>query len=310
MNKITIRSCLFVLIAGMFLVVSGCGYRCERWDYRLAYRQVCKSYSSNGHCSFWSSESYMERYCVKWIKDPGSKKRSSYKIPPGKVIRKAGESHFPKNANNPTEGENFLLTQLTPFVCELLKSDDINKTLASMGKYTAYKYDYNCTDIIDNEPIYQSSCTHDSCNGEFITKNLAGAFNLQQFKYGRNQFWVKPAHKNSWPFTEDELADWLSSLGLDVWRSSYGRIAGGADFNSSTGHRYSTVYYKFSIKEYPRQKCYRNKYDSAPFDSSDVIEVRWHHQNPSKAETAFCKDGGNKWYQKHFDAYPKKTQTQ
>ena len=312
MNKTMIRITLFLLSAGMLMVLYGCHlwtHRCERWATRTAYRQVCKSWSGT-HCSFWGSESYQETYCTKWIKypeKPGSKKGSGPKLPPAKFIRKAGESHFPKNANNPTEGENFLLTQLTPFVCELLKSDDINKTLASMGKYTAYKYDYNCTDIMDNEPIYQSSCTHDSCNGEFITKSLAGAFNLQQFKYGRNQFWVKPAHKNSWPFTEDELADWLSSLGLDVWRSSYGRIAGGADFNSSTGHRYSTVYYKFSIKEYPRLKCYRNKYDSAPFDSSDVIEVRWHHQNPSKAETAFCKKKANKWYQKHFDAYRNKS---
>ena len=96
MNKITIRSCLFVLLAGMFLVVSGCGYRCERWAYRTGYRQVCKSRSSNGHCSFWGTESYQERYCTKWIKDPAPKKIPGSKRSSGKFIRKAGESHFPK----------------------------------------------------------------------------------------------------------------------------------------------------------------------------------------------------------------------
>ena len=74
MNKITIRSCLFVLIAGMFLVVSGCGYRCERWATRIAYRQVCRGYSSDGNCSLWGTESYQDTYCTKWVEIPGSKK--------------------------------------------------------------------------------------------------------------------------------------------------------------------------------------------------------------------------------------------
>jgi len=158
MNKVVIRTALFVFCTGIFLVVSSCGYRCEKWDYRLAYRQVCKSYSSNGHCSFWGSESYMEKYCVKWIKDPGSKKRAGSILPPAKFIRKAGKSHFPKNTNKPTDGETYLLTQLTPFVCKIMKSDDISKTLSSMGQFNIYP-----------GMSYRS---------EFITKKFAGGFNL------------------------------------------------------------------------------------------------------------------------------------
>ena len=135
MNKVKIRMTLFALITGIFLiVVSGCGYRCEGWAYRTAYRQMCKSYSSNGHCSFWGSESYQERYCTRWIKDPGSKKRSRSKTPPLRLALKAGKAYFPKIPGAPTEGETYLLTQLTPFLCDIMKSDDIIKTLSSMGQ--------------------------------------------------------------------------------------------------------------------------------------------------------------------------------
>ncbi|MBT8356399.1 MAG: hypothetical protein KJO61_01375 [Deltaproteobacteria bacterium] len=258
MNKVMIRITLFALITGMFLVVvSGCGYRCQGWAYRTAYRQVCKSWSGT-HCSFWGSESYQERYCTRWIKDPKPKKKiQGTGLPPGKFIRKAGESAFPKNANNPTAGETYLLTQLSPFICELLKSDDIIKTLASMGQYHINKK-------------YTTSR-----RGQFITKNFAGGFTLYANKAATSSLWIKPAHKNSWPFTGEELADLLSGLRLKVMRDHVTRIVGVAGRKKGK-NRYSYLSYPFSIGMSMRHSDHRNRYDTATYDNSiDIFRICW-----------------------------------
>lgn len=52
---------------------------CKEWSKRIAYRQVCADYSSNGHCRFWRSESYLEDYCVEWkTKEEVEYERSGY----------------------------------------------------------------------------------------------------------------------------------------------------------------------------------------------------------------------------------------
>jgi hypothetical protein len=279
MNKVIIRITLFLFITGMLLVMYGCPlwtHRCERWATRTAYRQVCKSWSGT-HCSFWGTESYQETYCTRWIKDPELRKTPDSKLPPGKFIRKAGEAHFPKNTGVPTAGETYLLTQLVPFICEIvksdgeiMKSDDVIKTLASMGQYN-----------IDER--YTSSR-----QGEFITKNFTGGFTLYEHKTSTSSLWFKPTYKNSWPFTDEELADLLSSLGLKVMRDHVSRIVGVAGKKSGR-NRYSSLSYEFSIGMENRHYGHKNRYDTAPYDSSnDVMEISW--KNPYKSKTTLaCK---------------------
>ena len=120
---------------------------------------------------------------------------------------------------------------------------------------------------------------------EFITKNFAGGFSLVKHKNGTSSLWFKPAHKNSWPFTDDELADLLSSLGLKVMRDHISKIVGVAG-KKSRGNRYSDIYYEFSIGMHFRHGGHRNRYDTAPYDSSnDVITIRWKNQYKLKART-------------------------
>lgn len=269
MDKVIIRITLFLFITGMLIVLFGCAlatHRCERWATRTAYRQVCKSWSGN-HCSFWGTESYQETYCTRWIKDPEPKKTPGPGLPSGAFIRKAGEAHFPKKTGAPTAGETYLLTQLAPFICEIMKSDgeiikseDVIKTLASMSQYN-----------IDER--FTSSR-----QGEFITKNFVGGFTLYEHKTATSSLWIKPAHKNPWPFTGEELADLLSSLGLKVMRDHVTRIVG-VNGKKKGKSRYFYLSYPFSIGMSMRHYGHRNRYDKAPFDTSnDIIQISW--KNP------------------------------
>lgn len=218
MYKITIRSGLFVLIAVMLLTVSGCAYskNCERWDYRTSYRQVCKRWSGT-HCAFWGSEAYQEKYCAQWKskeqieyekkveKTAGTaiitgdhQERTDYWA---KFIRTPGESQFPKNSDTPTDGETYLLTQLTPFLCEIEKSDDIVETLASMGQVNITGQRKSGVDF------------------KFSTKNFYGiTFGYDKIKMRLHLFIY--ANEKSWPFTEDEVVDWMSSIGLGVYKTT------------------------------------------------------------------------------------------
>jgi hypothetical protein len=59
-----------VVVAASHLWLAGCA-RCLREETRVAYRQVCSSYS-NGHCSSWTSESRTETYCAEREKGSAS----------------------------------------------------------------------------------------------------------------------------------------------------------------------------------------------------------------------------------------------
>jgi len=232
---------------------------------------VCKSYSSNGHCSFWGTESYQDTYCTRWIKDPQPRKIPGSKLPPGKFIRKAGESHFPKKTSDRTAGETYLLTKLAPFVVKILKSDDVIKTLASMGQHN----------IVRNSTL--------RCKGEFITNNFTGTFDLWGDDYQTSSLCFKPAHKNSWPFTDNELADLLSSLGLDVMRDHISNILGVAGKRTGKS-RYFSLSYPFSIGMDMGYLLKRNPYDTAPYDSSfDIMRIRWKEPYQSKGRIKFPK---------------------
>jgi len=290
MNKITFRSCLFVLIAGMFLLVSGCGYRCERWATRIAYRQVCRGYSSDGNCSLWGTESYQDTYCTKWIKDPGSKKRSRSKSMPLKLILKAGKAYFPKIPSTPTDGETYLLTQLTPFLCEIMKSDDIVKTLSSMGQ---------CK--IDNEKSKYWDFQYD-----YLTKSYTGRYNFTVDDPPIKSLPIRQTNGKSWAFSKDELIDWLSSLGLDVFQYGSTYIYGVA------GHTGGDSIYNTDLGNYPfclwmTLSSPRGKYGGinyyAPKIFDNFLGLNW--KNQSKAKTVFCKE----WSQK-LKSLPQKEQKQ
>jgi hypothetical protein len=233
---------------------------------------VCKSYSANGHCSFWGSESYQLRECVEWVKKPEYEKGSGSKLPPPKgskkFIRMAGKSQFPKNTDRPSDGETFLRSQLTPFVCEIMKSDDIKKTLASIGQYNQIKnlsYPYG-----------------------FITKDLTGGFSLPANDKSYGSLWVKRVNAKPWPFSEEELADWLSSLGLAVMRDSIADVVGVTGRPSARKNRYSRYGYEFSIGAAPQYNMYTNQYDKTAVYKSKVILVRWMAE--SKTKIKFCSD--------------------
>ncbi len=298
MNKVNIRITLFALITGMFLVVvSGCGYRCQGWAYRTAYRQVCKSYSSNGHCSFWGSESYQERYCTRWIKDPDPKKATyseprpvpkthatSKKKPVPQTssvvtkyfITKAGKSHFPKNVKKPTHGETYLLSEVTPFLCEIAKSG-IRKTVNSMGG--TYK----------NEKTKSGGKKYKYV--QFSTSKFIGEF-FPKESYGSNSCSIYQPNYRPWPFSKDELVDWLSSMGFDVFRNG-NYIVGGKDFKGRGAYKPDKLYY---LNYTSSIETVMSKH--GPGTS---IRVRWIMK--SEAMAALCKLGENKWYQKSFDEY-------
>ena len=291
MNKITIRNCLFVLIAGMFLVVvSGCGYRCEGWAYRTAYRQMCKSYSSNGHCSFWGSESYQERYCTRWIKDPGSKKRSRSKTPPLRLALKAGKAYFPKIPGAPTDGETYLLTQLTPFLCEIMKSDDIIKTLSSMGQ---------CK-------IQNKKSKHWDFQYDYITKSYSGNHGFTVGDHPVKWLYIEQTKKNPWPFSREELTDWMSSFGLDVFQYGsnyfYG-VAGHTGGESIDIKNINNYPFYFRTNIFYQRDEFGTNYQAPQIVGRD-FGLYW--KNQSKAKAVFCKKRANKWYQKSFDAYRNK----
>jgi hypothetical protein len=199
---------------------------------------VCKSWSGS-HCSFWGSESYQERYCTRWIKDPDPKRVSyseprpvpktpatSNKKPVPKTsstvtkyfISKGGKSHFPKNAKMPTPGETYLLSELTPFLCNITKSG-IRKTVSSMGG--TYK----------NKKSKSGRKRYKYV--QFSTNKFTGSF-FPIESYSSDSCSIYQANYKPWPFTKDELVDWLSSMGFDVFRNGNyiiggkGLIGGGA----------------------------------------------------------------------------------
>ena len=258
---------------------------------------MCKSYSSNGHCSFWSSESYQERYCTRWIKDPDPKKgtyseprpvpktpATSKKKPVPQTssfvtkyfITKAGKSHFPKNVKKPTRGETYLLSELTPFLCRIAKSG-IRETVNSMGGT------YNNKKRKSGGKKYKYV--------QFSTNKFTGSF-FPKKSYGSNSCSFSQANYKPWPFSKDELVAWLSSMGFDVFRNG-NNITGGKGFiDGGVYKRDKLNYLNYTSSIITRMSKH------GPGIS---ISVSW--KIKSEAMAALCKLGENKWYQKHFDEY-------
>ncbi len=232
MKNSSTRNRLIFLSTFMLLVVYGCGGfpgieakygepGCKQWSQRTAYRQVCASWRGDT-CSYYKTEPYTEDYCISWktkeeVEAERSLKRQSKhqgemvktkKTPPKKeqparLIRKAKEADFPKNARAPTKGERYLLEKLNPFICGLL----INDTEAFPK-------------IMDflNISMYSRKWSN-----EFNSQGFQGEISFIGYQKGYNRGMVhlefKPTKLEDgkyWPFTENEFADWLSNSGLNV----------------------------------------------------------------------------------------------
>jgi len=200
------------------------------------------------------------------------KKRSSSKTTPLRLIINAGRAHFPKKTHAPTAGETYLLTQLTPFLSEIIKSDDIIKTLASMGQ---------CK-------IDQKGSEHWDSKYNYFTKSYTGNHCFTVGDPPMKWLYVTQRNGKRWPFSKEELIDWLSSLGLDVFDYGgtyiYGVAGhiGGESIDSKNINNYP--FYLWITLSYQREYGYYN-YDAPTIVGYDLA-LRW--TNQSKAWTVFC----------------------
>ena len=115
--------------------------------------------------------------------------------------------------------------------------------------------------------------------------------------------YIEQINKSPWPFSKDELIDWMSSFGLDVFQygSNY--------FYGVAGHTGGETIDIEKINNYPfyfrtNLAFQRDKYGAKYQVSQNVGQdfyLYW--KNQSRAKTIFCSKKGNKWYQKSFDAY-------
>ena len=236
---------LFALAAGALILFSSCavlehyGTNCKRWAYRTSYRSVCKDYDSNRNCRFWGQESYQEQYCAAWkTKEEIQREKSGYsstsyyeapdntaieptpETPESKLIRRAtqaGNSSYHEQGVH-YSGSEFLKTRLEPFLCTIASSEDIRETLSAMGK--------------DKYRLIKSNAL--GCEMEYATNEFSAKIALSNIQKGTG--WLNiSVLESDWPFTSDELADWLSGIGFDIRLTTNTQVRGVADYSPPLG---------------------------------------------------------------------------
>ncbi|MBW1693622.1 MAG: hypothetical protein JRJ41_05565 [Deltaproteobacteria bacterium] len=154
-----------------------------------------------------------------------------------------------------------MLKELKPFLCEIAKSG-IRKTVNSMGgKYNHGKTKLGKTNFV-----------------KFSTKKFDGNFyfpNISHGSYAYYGVYFNLPNYKLWPFSKDELVNWLSNIGLDVFMEKK-EIVGG------TGYRGGNFYDDFSYTAY--LKVYGKKQTKNSLGKS--IAVIW--ENSSEAKKIWC----------------------
>lgn len=183
------------------------------------------------------------------------------RAPKSPFIRKQDVAAFPKLANQPTPGESYLMDTVSPFLCEIVKSDKPVERLKSMGILTWEAHPTPGTHLyIFKMENFEINVTRDY---DLEGKNLRGS-----------KIELK---KNSWPYTQDELISWLFSRGFKVLLVPGDIVKGVAEFDDLGGlsftktfrYKIKTSSYKIVFSEKRSQKVTPTK------ENSETIIYDW-----------------------------------